>query len=82
MIICSLLKRNLVTKLLIGKTVKPLILSFRICPIGEKALKICQTQEDYLLEVLEKGAKEANLVAGANLAQMKEKVGILRRKGD
>ena len=35
----------------------------RICPIGEKARKLCEDQEDYLLETLDNGAKRANAVA-------------------
>lgn len=31
----------------------------RLCPIGEKALKMCAKEEDYILEVLDKGAKKA-----------------------
>ena len=34
-------------------------LCFRICPIGEKALSLCDKEEDYLLEILDKGAKDA-----------------------
>jgi hypothetical protein len=33
----------------------------KICPIGEKALELCSTQEDFLLETLDDGAKKADL---------------------
>jgi len=32
----------------------------KICPIGERALKMCEDEEDRLLEILDQGAKEAN----------------------
>ncbi|CDW71471.1 tryptophanyl-trna synthetase [Stylonychia lemnae] len=51
----------------------------KICPIGEQALNLCAKQEDYLLDVLDQGAKEANKEAEFTLKMMKEKVGILRR---
>jgi len=35
----------------------------KICPIGEKTLDLCMNKEDYLLEVVDKGAVAANLRA-------------------
>ena len=43
----------------------------KICPIGEKALNLCEHDEDYLLEVLDKGAVRAQSKAEVTLAQMK-----------
>lgn len=54
--------------------------AYRICPIGERALKLSQTKEDYLLEVLDKGALEAQKKANKTLARIKENAGILRKK--
>lgn len=51
----------------------------KICPIGERALKMCATDEDKILEILDAGARKANNRAGVTLAKMKEQVGILRR---
>ena len=51
-----------------------------ICPIGERAKRLCEDEEDFLLEVLDKGAKHANSVASTTLASLKEQVGILRRQ--
>ena len=51
-----------------------------ICPIGERALKLCETEEDYLLQVLDDGASKAAIVADATLHRLKQQVGILRRK--
>ena len=35
----------------------------RVCPIGEKALNLCEKEEGKLLEVVDKGAQKANKVA-------------------
>lgn len=51
----------------------------KICPIGEKALELCSTQEDFLLETLDDGAKRAEIQAQATLKRMKEQVGLLRK---
>lgn len=32
----------------------------KVCPIGEKALDLCKNQEDMLLDIIDRGAKEAN----------------------
>ena len=32
----------------------------RLCPIGEKAMDLIENQEEFLLEIADKGAKEAN----------------------
>lgn len=40
----------------------------KICPIGEKALKMCETQEDQLLEILDLGAHKARVKAETTLA--------------
>ena len=32
----------------------------KICPIGERALRMCETDEDRLLEVLDSGARKAD----------------------
>jgi hypothetical protein len=31
----------------------------KICPMGEKALEMCENREDFLLETLDDGAKKA-----------------------
>ena len=77
-IICSHSKKNLATKSLTGKQIVG-VYTFRICPIGERALDLCAKQEDYLLEVLDKGAKQAQSQANETLHHMKEKANILRR---
>ena len=51
----------------------------RVCPIGEKALNLCEKEEGLLLEIVDKGAEKANKVAEQTIKQMKEKVGLLRR---
>jgi len=33
----------------------------KVCPIGERALQLCSTQEDFLLETLDDGARKAEL---------------------
>lgn len=43
----------------------------KLCPIGEKAMKMCETEEDKLLEILDQGAKHAHQQAEATLALMK-----------
>lgn len=50
----------------------------RICPIGEKAMQMCEFEEDRLLEILDNGAKDAAKNAEATLAQAKRQMGILR----
>ena len=45
---------------------------FRICPIGEKALKLCAHEEDHLLEILDQGAKDAQKEAEITLRLVKE----------
>jgi hypothetical protein len=52
---------------------------YRICPIGEKALNLCSKQEDYLLEVLDKGAKNAREVSNQTIVELKQRAGILRK---
>ena len=42
-------------------------------------MELCENQEDYLLEMVDQGAKKANVVAEQTLAQMKWQVGILRK---
>ena len=44
----------------------------KICPIGEKALKLCEDEEDRLLEIIDEGAKNASIKASTTLAQMKQ----------
>ena len=51
----------------------------RICPIGEKATKMCIHEEGKILEVLDQGAKVAQGVAEETLRDMKKAVGILRK---
>lgn len=51
----------------------------KICPIGERALKMCADEEDRLLEILDDGAKAANKQAEATLMQFKSQMGILRK---
>lgn len=51
----------------------------KVCPIGEKAMDMCATEEDKLLETIDDGARKANRVAERTLAKMKEQVGLLRR---
>ena len=50
-----------------------------VCPIGEKAMDLCRNQEDLLLEVVDQGARKANARAENTLAEMKKRVGLLRR---
>ena len=35
----------------------------KVCPIGEKALNLCEKEEDRLLEIIDSGAQKANIVA-------------------
>ena len=35
----------------------------KICPIGEKALNLCENEEERLLEIIDQGAQKANKVA-------------------
>ena len=51
----------------------------KVCPIGEKALNLCEKEEGRLLEIVDQGAQKANKVAEQTMKQVKEKVGILRR---
>ena len=51
----------------------------KICPIGERAMTMCQTEEDRLLEILDDGARKANAKAESTLVQLKTQIGILRR---
>ena len=44
----------------------------KVCPIGERALELCSTEEDKLLEIVDAGAVKANKVAERTLAQMKK----------
>lgn len=39
----------------------------KICPIGEKALNLCETEEERLLEILDDGAKKAHAKAETTL---------------
>ncbi len=43
----------------------------KICPIGEKALTMCEKEEDRLLEILDQGSKTAAAKADQTLASMK-----------
>ena len=43
----------------------------KICPIGDKARNLCVNDEDMLLQIIDDGAKKANLEAERTLAQMK-----------
>ena len=43
----------------------------KICPIGEKAMKLCSDEEDRLLEIIDDGAKQAELQAQKTMMQMK-----------
>jgi len=43
----------------------------KICPIGERALAMCEKEEDKLLEILDHGAKTAAGKADQTLAAMK-----------
>ena len=52
----------------------------KICPIGERAMQMCATEEDRLLDILDEGSRKANNKAQVTLARMKEMVGILRRR--
>ena len=44
----------------------------KVCPIGERALELCSTDEDKLLEIVDAGAVKANKVAERTLSQMKK----------
>ena len=39
----------------------------KVCPIGEKALTLCEKEEERLLEVVDTGAQKANKVAEETL---------------
>ena len=51
----------------------------KVCPIGERAIELCEKEEGRLLEILDDGARKADNVAQRTLAQMKSQVGLLRR---
>ena len=51
----------------------------KICPIGDRALELCEKEEDMLLDIVDQGAREANKLAEQTLLHMKRQVGILRR---
>lgn len=40
----------------------------KLCPIGERALKMCEDEEDMLLDILDQGARKAHLRAEVTLA--------------
>ena len=44
----------------------------KICPIGDKTLDLCLKNEDMLLEIVDKGANEANEIANRTLSKMKK----------
>lgn len=35
----------------------------KICPIGDRALELCEKQEEMLLDIVDDGAKQANEIA-------------------
>ena len=39
----------------------------RVCPIGERALNLCEKEEDRLLEIIDNGAQKASRVAERTL---------------
>ena len=43
----------------------------RVCPIGEKAMDLCQKDEGRLLEIIDDGARKANADAQKTLVKMK-----------
>ena len=49
----------------------------KICPIGNEIKKLLK-DESYLVGVLEKGAKKADLIAKANLKEIYKIVGITK----
>ena len=51
----------------------------KICPIGEKAMSLCANEEDRLLEILDKGALQAQKTADQTMVELKRRSGILRR---
>ena len=51
----------------------------KICPIGEKAMSMCANEEGKLLEILDKGAKQAQTAADQTMVELKRHAGILRR---
>ena len=52
----------------------------RVCPIGDKAMTMCATHEDQLLDILDQGAREASKAAELTLLEMKQKTGLLRKQ--
>ncbi len=51
----------------------------KICPIGEKAMSLCANEEGRLLEILDKGSRQAQLSADLTMLELKKRAGILRR---
>lgn len=43
----------------------------KICPIGEQAMTLCETEEDRLLDILDQGAVKAHARAETTLVQLK-----------
>ena len=40
----------------------------KICPIGDKARDLCEKEEDLLLDILDRGAREASEAAEVTLS--------------
>ena len=51
----------------------------KVCPIGEKAMSLCANEEGRLLEILDKGSRQAQLAADLTMLELKKRAGILRR---
>lgn len=43
----------------------------KVCPIGERALEISESEEDRLLEILDQGARAAEVTAQTTLIKLK-----------
>ena len=48
-----------------------------ICPIGERALDLCENKEDLLLEIVQDGSKKAAERAQATMSELKGMMGLL-----
>ncbi len=50
----------------------------KICPIGERARKLMDEDEDRVLEIIEQGRIEASAEAEKNMKEVKEGLGVMR----
>ena len=50
----------------------------KICPIGDEMRKLLK-DESYLIDILKKGSKKADLIAKNNIKEIYDKVGLIKR---